>query len=502
MTTRVVSLAQAVRTRPLGGHSVAGRWHQRQELVAHARRFRGRHHAAAIAVVVLLAVFAFRLFPGQEVTILSNGQAFRVSAVFDAQQEALGAASITLGPGDSLLVADADRHASIAVQRARPVTVAVDGESLAFGTTAATAGGALAEAGVVLRPGDVVLMDGVPASERAPLAGVRYASGALPASVPSATRPVALSVIRARPYTVYIDTVRVDVNSAATTVGGLVADLGMTVREGDLVTPPLDSPLAAGMTVALAKARTVNVTLNGKETSLYTQAETVAEVLALLGANPGADDILSPQRETLVFNGMNLVVGTTEVLLETFTEQVPAPTVFEEDPGLPRGEVRIVNGTAGERVSTFSVTYRNGQETSRTFVSTTVTTAPVPSRHITGTKAVNATKPTVNLPGFTGTYREKVTVWATWYNASHGAWSRDDPNYGRTATGVIVDHGICAVDPSVIPLGTRFVVPGYGMCIAADTGGGIKGSKVDLGFPEDAGSNPWHTGYVDIYILD
>lgn len=501
MTTRV-NLAQAVRTRPLRGHLLVDRWHQRQELVAHARRFRGRHHAAAIAVVVLLAVFAFRLFPGQEVTVLSNGQAFRVSAIFDARQEALGAARITLQPGDRLIVADADHHASIAVQRARPVTVTVDGESLAFGTTAATAGGALAEAGVVLRPGDVVLMDGVPASERAPLAGVRYASGLPPASVPSATRPVALSVLRARPYTVYIDTARVDVSSAATTVEGLVADLGMTVREGDLVTPPLGTPLAAGMTVTLAKARTVNVSLNGKETSLYTQAETVGEVLELLGVNPGEGDILSPSRETTVFNGMNLVVGTTEVLLETVTEQVPAPTVFEEDPALPRGEVRIVNGAPGERVSTFSVTYRNGQETSRSFLSATLTTAPVPSRHITGTRAASATKPTVNLPGFTGTYREKVTVWATWYNASHGAWGRDDPNYGRTATGVTVDHGICAVDPSFIPLGTRFVVPGYGMCIAADTGGGIKGSKIDLGFPEDAGSNPWHTGYVDIYILD
>lgn len=501
MTTRV-SLAQAVRTRPLRGHLVAHRLHQRHELAARARRFRGRHHAAAIAVVVLLAVVAFRLFPGQEVTVLSNGQAFRVSAVFDAQHEALGAASVSLEPGDRVLLADADRYASIAVQRARPVTVAVDGETLAFSTTALTAGGALAEAGVVLRPGDVVLMDGVSASERAPLAGVRYASGTPPAQATSANRAVSLSVVRARPYRVHIDAARVDVTSAATTVGGLVADLGMTVREGDLVTPPLDTPLAAGMTVTLAKARTVNVTLNGKETSLYTQAETVDEVLQLLGVNPGPGDILSPPRETVVFNGMNVVVGTTEVVLETINEQIPAPTVFEEDPGLPRGEVRIVNGTPGERLSTFQVTYRNGQETARSFLSAVVTTAPTPSRHITGTKAVSGAKPTVNLPGFTGAYREKVTVWATWYNASHGAWSRDDPNYGRTATGVMVDHGICAVDPSFIPLGTRFVVPGYGMCIAADTGGGIKGAKIDLGFPEDAGLNPWHTGYVDIYILD
>jgi 3D (Asp-Asp-Asp) domain-containing protein len=66
----------------------------------------------------------------------------------------------------------------------------------------------------------------------------------------------------------------------------------------------------------------------------------------------------------------------------------------------------------------------------------------------------------------------------------------------------MVDRGICAVDPEFIPLGTRFVVPGYGLCVAADVGGGIKGWKVDLGFPEDAGPNPWRTGNVEIYILD
>jgi len=142
-----------------------------------------------------------------------------------------------------------------------------------------------------------------------------------------------------------------------------------------------------------------------------------------------------------------------------------------------------VNGQPGGRVNTFSVTYHNGQETSRSFVSSVVTLAPVPARHISGTRPTTNARPTVNLPGFTGSYREKVNVWATWYNASHGAWTRDDPNYGKTATGVIVDHGICAVDPAFIPLGTRFVVPGYGMCIAGDTGRHSRAGRLTSGSP-------------------
>jgi 3D (Asp-Asp-Asp) domain-containing protein len=51
---------------------------------------------------------------------------------------------------------------------------------------------------------------------------------------------------------------------------------------------------------------------------------------------------------------------------------------------------------------------------------------------------------------------------------------------GRTATGVPVGHGVVAVDPSVIPLGTRMHVPGYGNGVAADVGGGIRGRIIDL----------------------
>jgi len=497
-------LTQALREPVLRGGPAASRRQHRHELLIHARRFRGRHHAAAILVIAVVAGGLFRAFPGHDVTILSDGQAYRVSATFDTPGEALGAANISLAPGDRVLVAGTERHTSIAVHEARPVVTLVDGISARYRTTAATAAGALAEAGIELRPGDLVYINGVLASGRAPLAGVRYASSRPPAAdaAPIVDETIVISVDRARPFTVFIDHLRVDTHSAETSVAGLLTHLGMTVREGDLVRPSLDTPLAAGMTVYLAKARTVNVTLNGKETALYTQAATVGEVLALLGVDPGPGDLLSVPREATVFNGMNVVIGTTEVVNEDVQEDIPPTTVFEEDSALPRGEVRIVNGKPGRKTVTYSVTYRNGEEVARSVFSAVTAAAAVPTRHISGTATGSSPSSIVSVEGYSGPYRQKVRVWATWYNASHGAWSRDDPNYGRTASGVMLDHGICAVDPSVLPMGTRFMVPGYGVCLAADTGGGIKGSKVDLGFPEAAGSNPWHTGYVDIYILD
>ncbi len=53
---------------------------------------------------------------------------------------------------------------------------------------------------------------------------------------------------------------------------------------------------------------------------------------------------------------------------------------------------------------------------------------------------------------------------------------------GRTALGYRAGHGVVAVDPRIIPLGTRLYIPGYGMAVAGDTGGAIIGRRIDLGF--------------------
>ena len=71
---------------------------------------------------------------------------------------------------------------------------------------------------------------------------------------------------------------------------------------------------------------------------------------------------------------------------------------------------------------------------------------------------------------------------------------------GRTATGVPTAPGVVAVDPSVIPLGTRMTIPGYGVGIAADTGGAVQGAVIDLWFPTQAQALAWGRRTVTITI--
>jgi 3D (Asp-Asp-Asp) domain-containing protein len=71
---------------------------------------------------------------------------------------------------------------------------------------------------------------------------------------------------------------------------------------------------------------------------------------------------------------------------------------------------------------------------------------------------------------------------------------------GQTSTGVETSPGVVAVDPSVIPLGTRITIPGYGTGIAADTGGSVHGSMIDLWFPTHEGALAWGRRTVTITL--
>jgi cystine transport system substrate-binding protein len=87
---------------------------------------------------------------------------------------------------------------------------------------------------------------------------------------------------------------------------------------------------------------------------------------------------------------------------------------------------------------------------------------------------------TISAPATTAPTGHTLTVVATGYDLP-----------GRTSTGLPVGWGIAAVDPSVIPLGTHIMIPGYGEAIAADTGTSIVGTTVDLWFPTAAQAYAW-----------
>jgi 3D (Asp-Asp-Asp) domain-containing protein len=116
--------------------------------------------------------------------------------------------------------------------------------------------------------------------------------------------------------------------------------------------------------------------------------------------------------------------------------------------------------------------------------STTISSLESQARALTAAQNTRASRPTA--PAGHG---RSITVSATGYSLR-----------GRTATGVAVGYGIVAVDPSVIPLGTHMTVPGYGEGVAADTGGSVRGTRIDLWFPTRAEALAWGTRTVTITL--
>jgi 3D (Asp-Asp-Asp) domain-containing protein len=147
-------------------------------------------------------------------------------------------------------------------------------------------------------------------------------------------------------------------------------------------------------------------------------------------------------------------------------------------------------------VREYHISIEDGVETEKTLVKEGLDPAPVDNVIYYAPTAVGASGISPDQLNVSGT----MHAYATWYNAASSGKAATDPSYGITRSGAAVTRGIVATDPSVIPLGTRLYIPGYGFAVAGDTGGGIVGDKIDLGFP-DGVQVDWHTGWVDIYIL-
>lgn len=96
-------------------------------------------------------------------------------------------------------------------------------------------------------------------------------------------------------------------------------------------------------------------------------------------------------------------------------------------------------------------------------------------------------------------YTEILTMEATAYYPgpeSTGMWAD-----GYTATGLRAGHGVVAVDPQVIPLGTALYIPGYGLAVAADVGSSIKGNRIDLCFDTYEEALFFGRRQVEVYVL-
>ena len=403
---------------------------------------------------------------------------------------------------------------SVVLARLRPgqpadwLLVEVDGKALRAASASAGIEAALAAAGVRVDEGDRLL---VLPNEGAALATTARTPFRLP--VP-AQRVV---VQRAVPFSVWDGGVPYSGRAAASTVGEALRAVGIDVDAADLVQPPLETPLAPGLRVAILRAQPVAVAGVDAQLQGRTRAATVADLLAQWNVPLGPMDRVEPPLEAAVPAGG--VVRVVRVQEEERTELRPLPyrtTTQYDSRLLPGTRLRMRVGVAGLVERLLRVVFEDGGEVSRSLAGERVLRVPVDEVIATGPAVV----PIVALPGVPlapavpvaqpaggppegMAVRQVLTMLATAYDPGPASTGKrpGDPGYGVTATGMRAGYGVVAVDPRVIPFYTRLFIPGYGYAVAADTGGAIVGHRIDLGFTTYGEAIHWGRRTVPVYVL-
>jgi 3D (Asp-Asp-Asp) domain-containing protein len=269
---------------------------------------------------------------------------------------------------------------------------------------------------------------------------------------------------------------------------------GVTCVEGpERATPPRH-------TSAADVPGELRLVVAGEERIVHSDARTVAELLAEVGVVVGPADLVEPALDADVRQYTRVRVTRLTERVETTLDQVPFEDRWQPDPAMPRGETReLAPGRPGSVQLTLRRVYADDLEVASMVLEEQVLEKPVERVLAFGTRPFPAEAQPAQER-----VREIIQMLATAYDPGPRSTGKrpGDPGYGVTASGMLAGYGVVAVDPRVIPLGTRLFIPEYGFAVAGDTGGAIVGNRIDLGFASEPEALHFGIRTVDVYVLD
>lgn len=286
-------------------------------------------------------------------------------------------------------------------------------------------------------------------------------------------------------------TVTTALNSAET----LLLKNGITLSDGDEITP---KTLTDGSVVLLERAFPVKVTLGTSSFTVNTVSKSVGKLLQAEGISIGNYDTLTPSADTLVTPDTEIVVTRVNVQEISQSESIEFDREFHANPQLMRNDSKIISrGKNGSREARYRITSTNGKITEKELISENITQKPVTEIIEYGAEEASplnekATEETIDAVSNCAYIDCKAYSYII---------------HGKTATGMRTKRGLIAVDPKIIPLGTRVYVqsldgkPDYGYAVAADTGGSIKGNIIDMWVPTYSEAAQNGVRKMRVYIL-
>lgn len=276
----------------------------------------------------------------------------------------------------------------------------------------------------------------------------------------------------------------------------------ISLDSNDILTFSMSDEISDGDVLEIKQGKNIRITADGVTKATMTSRTTVAEALLENGIKIGPDDWAEPGFETKITDGMEITLYRITVREETVTEKISGPVENRTDDSMFADEQKVIKGEDGIKEISYKIMYNGDDEVYREVLSENVIKEPGTTVVVTGTK----TRMTATKQGRTFTYSRKITVNATAYDTS----LEENGGYSKTAIGLTPKFGIVAVDPKVIPLGSKLYIESvddggswtYGYCIAGDTGGAIKGNRVDLCYNSRYECIQFGRRKATVYVLD
>ena len=291
--------------------------------------------------------------------------------------------------------------------------------------------------------------------------------------------------------------------------GGTVADAikqaGLTLNNNQITVPTEKKKKKKDTDILIYDAKKISITADGKTQDVLVPYGKVGESLPLAGVRLSQEDVLSVKRDAMVQDISELTIKRVTYKNVNVTEAVPFESKKENSEDVELGESKLkTKGVDGEKLVTKKVKYIDGKKDSEKVVSEKVTKAPVDEVTLVGTSgAANAdgAGSFTDENGVKVNYSYKLTGSGTAYTAPAGA---------LTATGAEVYEGGVAVNPALIPYGSKLYIEttdgsfSYGYATAVDTGGALMDGSaiVDLFYFSLDDCYSFGRRDVNVYVIE
>ena len=349
-------------------------------------------------------------------------------------------------------------------------------------------------------------------------AGIELGENDAIVRIDDSNNSIDIKINRAFEVNVNVDGQVITTQTAFTTVSELLQDVGVELGAHDGVSPSLETEISEPTDITVERRCGINVTADGRTLEYSVPYVSVEEAINYAQIPLAGQDIVSVDKNTPVSDGLSFSIERIGYRNNVVTQEVAYETVTKNTDKIAEGQTQVaVKGVNGQKEVIIKETLKDGAVVSSEETSSKITVSPVNEVVLVGVKPSNTTVSTpskkssgyvndnkngtlVDHNGKTISYSSKLSGSCTAYTAPAGA---------RTSTGTPAKYGYVAVNPKIIPYGTKLYIASadgsvvYGYATAADTGGALmKGTAlVDLYYDNINQCYSFGRRNMNVYIL-